>query len=83
MKRLISDMTESEFFEFVAKVYSGKGMAEDDHVEAVLEFKRLAQHPAGSDLLFYPQEGKRGPSAIVEEVKAWRAANGKPGFKSD
>ena len=81
MSKLITEMSEAEFLSFVTKVYNDEYATEDEHVDAILEFKTLAEHPSGSDLLFYPEAGKSGPLAIVAEVKAWRAANGKPGFK--
>ncbi len=77
----ISELSESEFLSFVTRVYNDDYDTEEQHVDAVLEFKALSEHPSGSDLIFYPEPGKSGPTAVVEEVKAWRAANGKPGFK--
>lgn len=83
MSTLISEMTESEFLSFVVKIYSDEYATEEEHTDAVLAFKALAQHPSGSDLIFYPEPGKSGPEAIVKEVKEWRAANGKSGFKAE
>ncbi|MGE1174385.1 bacteriocin immunity protein [Pseudomonas sp. BW7P1] len=77
----ISDLLESEFLSFVTRVYNNDYDTEEQHIDAVLEFKALSEHPSGSDLIFYPEPGKSGPTEVVEEVKAWRAANGKPGFK--
>ncbi|MGP6459132.1 bacteriocin immunity protein [Pseudomonas parakoreensis] len=77
----ISELSESEFLSFVTRVYNDDYDTEEQHIDAVLEFKSLSEHPSGSDLIFYPAPGKSGPTAVVEEVKAWRAANGKPGFK--
>ncbi|WP_144238648.1 bacteriocin immunity protein [Pseudomonas brassicacearum] len=31
--------------------------------------------------MYYPEDGHNSPEQIVEKIKAWRAANGKPGFK--
>lgn len=81
MAKFISDISEGEFLEFVTKICQNEYETEGDHIEAIVEFNCLAEHPAGSDLIFYPEDGKRGPQAVVAEVKAWRAANGKPGFK--
>lgn len=37
---------------------------------------------AGSDLIYYPRDDREdSPEGIVKEIKEWRAANGKPGFK--
>ena len=45
-------------------------------------FKKLTEHPDGSDLIYYPKPGQDdSPEGIVKEVKDWRAKNGKPGFK--
>ncbi|PUA41533.1 bacteriocin immunity protein [Pseudomonas protegens] len=85
MKNIISDYSESDFLEFVKNIYNNnKNLypTEESHIKAVLEFKKLTGHPAGSDLLYYPEPGKSGPEAVVKEVKEWRAANGKPGFKT-
>lgn len=45
-------------------------------------FRAITEHPSGSDLIFYPEPGAEGPAGIINEVKKWRAANGKPDFKS-
>ncbi|WP_110639177.1 bacteriocin immunity protein [Pseudomonas sp. CC120222-01a] len=80
MNTPISKITEEEFLSFVRKIYAVDYPTDEAHRGAVQEFKRISEHPAGSDLLFYPEEGKDSPEQIVAEVKAWRAANGKPGF---
>lgn len=74
-------MTEAEFLTFIVKISEGDFPSEQAHINAVLDFKRISEHPAGSDLLFYPEPGKESSEAIVDEIKNWRAANGKPGFK--
>jgi hypothetical protein len=74
-------MTEAEFLAFIIKISEGDFPSEQAHINAVLDFKRISEHPAGSDLLFYPEPGKESSEAIVDEIKNWRAANGKPGFK--
>lgn len=85
MEKTISEITESDFLEFTRNIYiSNTEMfpTEDAHIKAVLEFERLSEHPDGSDLLYYPDANREdSPEGIVKEVKEWRAANGKPGFK--
>lgn len=84
MKKLISDYTEKEFLEFVVLLCDGSLRTEDEDVEMVFEFERLTEHPEGSDLIFYPRDDREdSPEGIVKEVKEWRAANGKPGFKTE
>ena len=83
MKAQISDFTESEFLAYVRKIYSVDFPSDKDHIKAVMEFARLTEHPGKADLRYYPEEGKDGPEAVVAEIKAWRAANGRPGFKAE
>ncbi|EEQ04693.1 Colicin-E7 immunity protein [Yersinia bercovieri ATCC 43970] len=43
---------------------------------------RVSEHPSGSDLIFYPEDGADdSPEGILETIKKWRAENGKPSFK--
>ena len=86
MCKTISDYTEAEFLSFlsaIATVDSTIYPTERAHIKGILEFKRLTQHPLGSDLLYYPR--KHGLSGSLEEVisvvKKWRAEQGLPGFK--
>lgn len=83
--KMLSDYTENDFLNFVRKIYHADKHAyptEDLHVKAVMEFERLSEHPDKSDLIYYPREGREdSPEGVVKEVKEWRAANGKPGFK--
>lgn len=85
MKSLsISDYTETEFLNLVRAICDGSQNSESEDIKNVLLFKQLTEHPTGSDLIFYPEEGHDdSPEGIVKEVKEWRAANGKPGFKPE
>ncbi|MGO2714278.1 bacteriocin immunity protein [Pseudomonas helleri] len=86
MARNISDYTEAEFLEFLSGIYNCNNelyQTEDSHIAAVFEFRRLTEHPGGSDLIYYPRENREdSPEGVMKEVKEWRAANGKPGFKT-
>ncbi|MRE92262.1 bacteriocin immunity protein [Enterobacter bugandensis] len=80
--KTISDYTESEFLDFVRKIFDVSTTSESEDIKNILEFKRITEHPDGSDLIFYPREDRDdSPEGIVQEVKQWRKANGKPGFK--
>ncbi|EED9464780.1 bacteriocin immunity protein [Salmonella enterica] len=82
-KKTISDYTEAEFLDFVRKMCQFEGETEDDDAKLVDEFRRLTEHPKGSDVIFYPDDSQEdSPEGIVAEVKKWRAENGKPGFKN-
>lgn len=87
IKQRLEDYTEAEFTDFVGEFFENrsglKGNAfgkQQDYLAD--EFERLTEHPAKSDLIYYPEEGHSvTPESIVRHVKEWRAANGKPGFK--
>lgn len=82
-KKTISDYTEAEFLALVKKIFNVQSTTEEEDINNVLEFKRLCEHPSGADLLYYPDDSREdSPEGVVKEVKEWRAANGKPGFKS-
>lgn len=78
----ISDYTEEEFLDFVRKLFDVGNTTEAEDIQNILEFKRLTEHPDGSDLIYYPREDREdSPEGVVQEVKEWRQANGKPDFK--
>ena len=81
-KKLLSDFTEAEFLEFVKSICTDTYDSEQAHIDAVLLFEEVTEHPEGSDLIYYPKPGAdNSPVGIVKTIKTWRAANGKPGFK--
>lgn len=44
----------------------------------------MTEHPDRSDVILYPKEGcVSTPEDVLRVIKEWRAANNKPGFKSD
>lgn len=82
-KTNINEYTEAEFLSLVTKICNADYGTEKEHTEAVRLFKKLTEHPDGTDLIYYSkQDQDDSPAGIVKEVKRWRAANGKPGFKS-
>ncbi|EMI5489164.1 bacteriocin immunity protein [Providencia stuartii] len=81
-KNSISDYTEAEFIAFVRKLFNVENTTEEEDIATLLEFKRLSEHPSGSDLIYYPNKNRPDtPEGVVQEVKEWRAQQGKPGFK--
>ncbi|WP_420911405.1 bacteriocin immunity protein [Tatumella saanichensis] len=78
----LSDYSRSEFIALIAEIISDAGS--EAHQDALLErFIELAEHPAGSDLIYYPEPGNQAtPEAIAEKIHQWRQKNGKLGFKS-
>lgn len=58
--------------------------ASEKHFDGLVDhFEMITEHPSGSDLIYYPEDDMEdSPEGILEEVKKWRTANGKTGFKS-
>ncbi|KPH02120.1 bacteriocin immunity protein [Pseudomonas sp. MYb2] len=79
----ISDYTEADFVEFLKSVLAANTSPDEILDPLLLEFARLSEHPAGSDLIYWPEDLSKSLTAeeITETVKRWRAANGLPGFK--
>ena len=83
-KKQLSDYTEGDFLKLVSKIYNAEGGTEQEDEKNILEFIRLCEHPAGSDLIFYPEDGQDdSPEGVVQQVKMWRKANGKRGFRDE
>ncbi|NIB30404.1 bacteriocin immunity protein [Providencia rettgeri] len=81
-KKSISDYTEAEFLAFVKQIFNVENTTESEDIKNILLFKKLTEHPDGSDLIYYPRANRPdSPEGVVKEVKEWRAKNGKPGFK--
>ncbi|QOF83751.1 MULTISPECIES: bacteriocin immunity protein [unclassified Pseudomonas] len=83
MKR-ITDYTEDEFIRLVDEIRAANKSASDGVLGELLEnFCEITEHPDGTDLIYYPEEGADNSSAgIALAVKTWREANGLPGFKT-
>ena len=84
MKKIISDYTEAQFASFIQDTLVANSSGASDEVMADLldQFCEIADHPAGTDLIYYPEEGAdNSAEGITQTVKTWRAANGLPGFK--
>ncbi|MBP6122257.1 MULTISPECIES: bacteriocin immunity protein [Providencia] len=81
LKNSISDYTEAEFKQLIEAIINCEGneKTQDNNLE---HFIRITEHPDGSDLIYYPNDGDDdSPAGILKTVKEWRAKNGKPGFK--
>lgn len=83
-EKTISDYTEAEFIALLEELAREDKEAEnDDRADLLLlHFEKISEHPAGSDLIYYPEPGANNtPQGVTQIVKEWRAANGLPGFK--
>lgn len=83
-EKKISDFTEKDFVSWVAKIIRADFSSEKENDDAIFQFARLTEHPAGWNLIFRPEQGSDDSAeGIVKTVKLWRAAHGKAGFKAE
>lgn len=81
MKNKITDYSEKEFLDFVISIWDND-LPEEEEDELVAKFVELIEHPAKSDLIFWPKDGQEdSPEGIVNEIKRWYSEQGKPCFK--
>jgi hypothetical protein len=81
LKSKLSEYTESEFIVFINEIKFGSN-DETTEDKLIFHFKKVIGHPAGSDLIFYPDnKDENTAEEIVQILKKWRAAQGLPGFK--
>lgn len=87
MKPRYEDYTEAEFLAFVTLMYENDSPLEGRAYEAwktklIRHFEAITEHPDGLDVICFPPPGSEdSPEGVVNRVKEWRIANGKPGFK--
>lgn len=88
-KSKLEDYSESEFREFLGCLLVEERVLPADEFEefiikAILHFEAVTEHPYGCGLILHPKEGQgEGADGIIKEIIVWRAANNKPGFKSE
>ncbi|KAE9639892.1 hypothetical protein EJA70_27025 [Pseudomonas sp. PB103] len=76
------DYTEFDYMNLIHRLFKGDYSSEKELDEIVELIVDAAEHPAGSNVLYYPAEGvEDSPEGVLNTIKEWRAANGKPGFK--
>ena len=92
LKNSLSEYTEAEFIKLLEKLAKEDEESEeaeeaenDDRADLLLlHFEKVSEHPAGSDLIYYPEPGAdNSPESVTQILKEWRAANGLPGFKDN
>ncbi|BBV01301.1 bacteriocin immunity protein [Providencia hangzhouensis] len=82
LKNNITDYTESEFLKLLTIICNADTASEEEQIKFVTHFEKVTEHPSGSDLIYYPEDGADdSPVGILKTVKEWRAKNGKPSFK--
>lgn len=85
MKNNFADYTEAEFIQLMQKIRVANKSAPDETLDPLLkQFCKITEHPDGTDLIYYPEEGADNSNeGIMQTVKEWRAAHGLPGFKGE
>ncbi|MDE1186592.1 MAG: bacteriocin immunity protein [Pantoea sp.] len=79
-KGKLQDYTEIEFTNLIEEIFSADGGEEyqDSLIDHICE---ISGYPDCNDLIFWSDDDLT-PQDIVNEIKTWRTANNKPGFKS-
>jgi hypothetical protein len=81
-KDKLEEYTESEFMSLINRLVEGDYSSEKEHDAIVDNIVSTSEHPNGTGILYYPEPGvEDSPTGVIEAIKQWRAANGKPGFK--
>lgn len=84
LKNKLEDYTESEFKALILRLFKGDYSSEEELEEIVENIVNTSEHPNGSNILYFPEEGvEDSPDGVLSTIKQWRAANGKPGFKPE
>ncbi|PKH84428.1 bacteriocin immunity protein [Pseudomonas sp. Choline-02u-1] len=83
MKNSITDFTEAEFIGYMEELLVANKTVSDDVLDDLLErFCKITEHPDGTDLIYYPENGSAGTAEdVTRVVKEWRSSQGLPGFK--
>jgi len=82
LKSKFEDYTESEYAALINRLFQGGFASEEEHDAIVENIVSTSEHPNGTGILYYPEPGvEDSPAGVLEAIKEWRAANGKPVFK--
>ncbi|CNF78640.1 colicin-E2 immunity protein [Yersinia bercovieri] len=77
-----TEYTENEFLELIKTLFDGGFRSEEARDVVVNAIVDAAEHPDGTDILFYPSnDSEDSPEGVLNVIKKWRAENGRPGFK--
>ena len=83
-KQKLEEYTEAEYLGLIERLFQGGFSSEEERDSFVENIARTSEHPNGNGVLYYPEQGvEDSPAGVLNAIKAWRAANNKPGFKAD
>ncbi|MUI60477.1 bacteriocin immunity protein [Pseudomonas aeruginosa] len=79
----ISDYTEAEFFSLISELFNRDFSSEEERDAVVYAIVNAAEHPDGTDIIFYPKEDEEdSPEGVLKRIKEWRATKSLPDFKA-
>ncbi|UQS13249.1 bacteriocin immunity protein [Pseudomonas sp. HS6] len=89
LKARLEDYTEAEFLLFITEFFEDTNGLTGDALgnytsNLMRHFEEITEHPRKRLVLTRPINGREdSPEGVLEEIKEWRQANGKPGFKAE
>lgn len=67
----ISDYTEAEFFSLISELFNRSFSSEKERDVVVYAIVNAAQHPDGTDIIFYPKEDEEdSPEGVLKESRS-------------
>ncbi|NBA93415.1 bacteriocin immunity protein [Pseudomonas sp. R5(2019)] len=82
LRSTLEEYTEAEFEELVSIVFYDRLDSDEELSDLIDEIDRLTEHPRKYGIICYPEpDAEDSPKGVINTIKTWRAANGKPGFK--
>lgn len=82
LRNTLEEYTENEYLDLIECLFEGTYSSEAEHDAIVENIVLTSEHPDGTGILYDPREGvEDSPEEVLNAIKTWRAANGKPGFK--
>lgn len=76
--------TRKEFLLLIERLFNKNYSSESELDALVHQIVDTSEHPDGTDIIFYPDEGVEDtPEGILDSIERWREQNSKPGFKPE
>ncbi|WP_032899316.1 bacteriocin immunity protein, partial [Yersinia bercovieri] len=73
LKNELTEYTESEFIELINSLFIGNFSSEEEHDAVVDHIVKITEHPNGTDIIYYPEQGvEDSPQGVLYTVKKWR-----------
>ncbi|QAY89814.1 bacteriocin immunity protein [Pseudomonas sp. ACM7] len=84
LRSTLEEYTEDKYLDLVECLFEGNYSSEAEHDAIVENIVLTSEHPDGTGVLYDPREGvEDSPIGVINAIKQWRSANGKPNFKTE